>query len=148
MCFHQPTCWSVTVGCYRVSHDTNWYVETLEPIGCSFGITPHQTFYSDIIMGTMASPITRLTIVSSNVYSGADQRAPLHWPLCGEFTGDTKNASIWWRHHMFFTGICPTRINLSPDITCNFFLILKMILLRKCIYLWVRICARNLLKTN
>ena len=36
-------------------------------------------------------------------------KAPRHWPLCGEFTGEqwiphtnasyTENASIWWRHH-------------------------------------------------
>ena len=30
--------------------------------------------YSDVIMGMMASPITRLAIVYSNIYSGADQR--------------------------------------------------------------------------
>ena len=30
--------------------------------------------YSDVIMGTIASQITSLTIVYSNVYSGADQR--------------------------------------------------------------------------
>ena len=36
-------------------------------------------------------------------------KAPRHWPLCGEFTGErwipltkainTENVSIWWRHH-------------------------------------------------
>ena len=31
-------------------------------------------YYSDVIMGTMASQITSLTIVYSTVYSGADQR--------------------------------------------------------------------------
>ena len=48
---------------------------------------PH---YNDVIMGTMASQIG-LTIVDSIVYSGADQRsikAPRHWPLRGELTGD------------------------------------------------------------
>ena len=40
-------------------------------------------------MGGMASQTTSLTIVYSNVHSGADQRKyPRHWPLCGEFTGD------------------------------------------------------------
>ena len=42
-------------------------------------------------MSTMASQITNLMIVYSIVYSGADQvnmKAPRHWPLCGEFTGD------------------------------------------------------------
>ena len=37
------------------------------------------------------------------------QKAPRHWPLCGEFTGtgefpaqrasNAENVSIWWRHH-------------------------------------------------
>ena len=39
----------------------------------------------------MASQITDLTIIYLTVYSGADPRnikAPRHWPLCGEFTGD------------------------------------------------------------
>ena len=56
--------------------------------------------YDDVIMGAIASQITSLTIVYSTVYSGADQskhlslslslniKAPRHWPLCGEFTGD------------------------------------------------------------
>ena len=42
-------------------------------------------------MKAMASEITCLTIVYSTVYAGADQadiKAPHHWPLCGEFTGD------------------------------------------------------------
>ena len=46
-------------------------------------------------MGAMASQIASFTIVYSTVYSDADQRkikAPRHWPLCGEFTGD------WWIH--------------------------------------------------
>ena len=49
--------------------------------------------YGDVVMGVIASPITSLTIVYSIVYSGANQRnikAPRHWPLCVEFTGD------WW----------------------------------------------------
>ena len=47
--------------------------------------------YNDVIMVAMASQITSLTIVYSPVYSGRDKKnikAPRHWPLCGEFTGD------------------------------------------------------------
>ena len=47
--------------------------------------------YNDVTMGAIASQITSLTIVYSIVYSDADQRnikAPRHWPLYGEFTGD------------------------------------------------------------
>ena len=48
-------------------------------------------YYCDVIMGAMASQITSLTIIYSTVYSVADKKnikAPRHWPLCGEFTGD------------------------------------------------------------
>ena len=65
--------------------------------------------YDDVIMGTIASQIPSLTIVYWTVYSGADTKAPRHWPLCGQFTGssefpaqmasNTKNVSIWWSHH-------------------------------------------------
>ena len=54
--------------------------------------------YNDVMMSVMASQmsmslsqITNLTIVYLTVYLGADQRnikAPRHWPLWGEFTGD------------------------------------------------------------
>ena len=46
----------------------------------------------DVIMGAIASQITSLTIVYSTVNWDADKKknikAPRHWPLCGEFTGD------------------------------------------------------------
>ena len=47
--------------------------------------------YNDVIMITMASQISSITIVYSPVYSDANQRnikAPRHWPLWWEFTGD------------------------------------------------------------
>ena len=47
--------------------------------------------YSDVIMGAMASRITSLTIVYSNVYSGADQRKHQSSPslvFCRQFTRD------------------------------------------------------------
>ena len=65
-------------------------------------------------MGAMASQTTDVSIVCSNVGSGADQRisnvkATRHRPVCGEFTGhrwipaqkasNAENVSIWWRHH-------------------------------------------------
>ena len=51
--------------------------------------------YSDVIMGVMASQIICLTIVDSAVYLFMAQiteniKAPRHWPLCGEFTGDRR----------------------------------------------------------
>ena len=61
-------------------------------------------------MSAMAFQITSLTIVYSTVYSGADKKnikAPRHWSLWGEVTGEfttqrasnTANIFIWWRHH-------------------------------------------------
>ena len=47
--------------------------------------------YSDDIMGTIASQITSLTIVYSPFIQTRIKeniKAPRHWPLCGEFTGD------------------------------------------------------------
>ena len=47
--------------------------------------------YSDVIMGAIASLITSLTSVYSSIHPSVDKKnikAPRHWPLCGEFTGD------------------------------------------------------------
>ena len=57
-------------------------------------------------MGAIASQITSLTIVYSNVYSGADQRKHeiSASPGTGEFpaqmASNAENVSIWWRHHV------------------------------------------------
>ena len=60
-------------------------------------------------MGAIASQITSLTIVYTNVYSDADQRkhqisAPLAFGT-GEFpvqmASNAENVSIWWRHHEY-----------------------------------------------
>ena len=67
-------------------------------------------------MGAIASQITSLTIVYSNVYLDADQRkhqssATLAFcagnsPVTGEFpaqrASNAENVSIWWRHHDSF----------------------------------------------
>ena len=92
-----------------VNHLTNssasvwfWYLEGLH----------FENHYNDVIMSAMVSQITSLTIVYSVAYSRRIKeytKAPRHWPLCGEFTGDrwiprtkasnVENVSIWWRHH-------------------------------------------------
>ena len=74
----------------------------------------HQTLltahYGDVIMSTIASQITSLTIVYSTVYYAQIKeniKAPRHWPLSEEFTGEfpaqmasnAEDVSIWWRHH-------------------------------------------------
>ena len=59
-------------------------------------------------MGAIASQITSLTTVYSTVYlDTVNIKAPRHWPLSGEFTGEfpaqmasnAENVFIWWRHH-------------------------------------------------
>ena len=79
-------------------------------INVYFAVTFH---YNDVIISTMTSQLIGVSIICLIVGSGADKRkkikAPLQWPLCGEFTGDrwilhTKhqwrgNVSIWWRPH-------------------------------------------------
>ena len=60
----------------------------------------------------MASQITSLTIVYSNIYSGADKKTSKlcvtelcagNSPEIGEFptqmASNAQNVSIWWRHH-------------------------------------------------
>ena len=47
--------------------------------------------HSDVIMGAMASQITSLTIVYRPFIQAQTKeniKAPRHWPLCVEFTGD------------------------------------------------------------
>ena len=71
--------------------------------------------YSDVIMGSMASQITRVSVVYSTVRLRTDQRKHqssvslafvrgVHrWPVNGEFlaqrASNAENVSIWWRHH-------------------------------------------------
>ena len=86
------------------------------------------THYNDVIMASMASQITSLTIVYSAVIRAQIKeniKAPHHWPLCGEFTGDrwagnspgtgefpaqkasnAENVSIWWRHNVCYWTYC------------------------------------------
>ena len=71
------------------------------------------THYSDVIMGAIASQITRLTIVYSTLYSDTDQRkhqSSASLAFVWEFTGISEfpaqmasnavNVSIRWRHHV------------------------------------------------
>ena len=67
---------------------------------CFLGSDEH---YNDIIMSSMASQITSLTIVYSTIYSGTYEniKAPHHWPLCGEFTGDPHKGTVTWKMFPF-----------------------------------------------
>ena len=59
---------------------------------CCTPVVAEMVHYNDVIMSAMASQITSLTIVYSTVYIQAhikeNIKAPRHWPLCVEFTGD------------------------------------------------------------
>ena len=67
--------------------------------------------YCGVIMTAMKSRISSLAITRPFIQLGIKEniKAPRHWPLCGEFTGDrwiphtkasnAENVSIWWRHH-------------------------------------------------
>ena len=53
-------------------------------------------------MGTMASPITSLTIVYSTVYSDADQgkhQISASLAFATQMASNTENVFIRWRHH-------------------------------------------------
>ena len=77
----------------------------------------HHTHYSGVIMGTIASEITGVSLVTQPfVQTQIEEniKAPRHWWLCGEFTGDwwilaqrasnAENVSIWRRHQVYFMG--------------------------------------------
>ena len=94
--------WYNGVCCKKTIAFTPW-ATPLVPYQSSQVIGMH---YSDVIMGTIASQITSLTIVYSTIHSDAEKiKAPRHWPLCGEFTGDRWIPHIngqyrWKRFHL------------------------------------------------
>ena len=65
--------------------------------------------YTDVTMNAMASQITGLSIVYSNICPGADQRkhqtsTPLTFVrgihrFPAQRASNAENVSIWWRHH-------------------------------------------------
>ena len=68
--------------------------------------------YNDVIMNTMSSQYTSLRLFTQlfiQTQIKGNIKAPPHWPLCGEFTGEfsaqmasnAENVSIWWRHHVW-----------------------------------------------
>ena len=57
----------------------------------------------------LKSPVSRLFAQPSiQAQIKENMKAPRHWPLCGEFTGEfsaqmasnAENVSIIWRHHV------------------------------------------------
>ena len=84
-------------------------------------IAKHLPHCNDVMMGTRASQITRLTIVYSTVYSDADQRKHqssaslafvrgIHREFPSQMDSNAENVSIWWRHH--------AHIDYQPSYVC------------------------------
>ena len=92
----------------------------------------HICHYNDVIKTTMASQITSVAVVYSTVIQtqiNENIKAPRHWPLCGEFTGNGEipaqrasygeNVSIWWRHHVCMcvcVCVCMCDSNLAATL--------------------------------
>ena len=76
-------------------------------------LTSMLVHYNDVIMGAIASQITSLTIVYSIFYETQIKeniKAPRHWPLCGEFTGDRwiprTNGQLRGKYFHLMTSSC------------------------------------------
>ena len=76
-------------------------------------ITAISNYYGEVIMGAMASQIPASRMFTQPFIRAQIKeniKAPRHWTLCGEFTGEfsaqiasyAENVSIWWRHHVLF----------------------------------------------
>ena len=60
-----------------------------KPRNCRIDSGQKHSHYNDVIMGEITSQITSLSTVYLPVYSGTENiKAPRHWPLCEEITGD------------------------------------------------------------
>ena len=74
-------------------------------------------YYSDVIMGTVASQITSLTIVRLIVKKTLQLRitglcagnSPGTGGFPAQMASNVENASIWWRHHACARSIIKVR---------------------------------------
>ena len=94
-------------------------------IECSIILWVRLGHYSDVIMGAMAFQITRLTIVYSTVYWGADQRkhqSSASLALREKFTSDrwipAQRAIIAWIRFHLMTSSC-NKPNYAPPKPAN-----------------------------
>ena len=69
--------------------------------------------YNDVIMGAITSQITSLTIFTQlfiQTQIKENIKAPRHWPLCGEFTGDRwiprTNGQLRGKCFHLMTSLC------------------------------------------
>ena len=89
-------------------------------------------YYSDVIMGTVASQVTSLASVYSTVHSSGSKKTSKlrdtglcvgNSPVTSEFpaqmASNAENVSIWWRHHetlneIFCSPWTPSEIETPP----------------------------------
>ena len=81
------------VECARFCRDCNWIVQRQLYTSSLRDNKPLQWYivfhYNDVTMSAMVSQITSITIVYSfEAQIKENTKAPRHWSLCGEFTGD------------------------------------------------------------
>ena len=74
-----------------------------------------------------ASPLFTQPFIGAQIKENI--KAPRHWPLCGEFTGEfptqmasnAKNVFIWWSHHekseIYHFWTSAQRSSLTSDLT-------------------------------
>ena len=78
------------------SHGSNWHIDGTCGQSCpwiraSAGTVLTLIHYGNVKMGTIASQITSLRLFTQSFIRTQIKeniKAPRHWPLCGEFTGD------------------------------------------------------------
>ena len=95
-------------------------------------------------MGTMASQITSLTIVSQPLIQAQIKeniKAPRHWPLCGEFTSDrwsprTNGQYCWECFHLMTSSWNNTLTDWSPGNLDAIWKI-QISILHYCLNLWI-----------
>ena len=87
-----------------------------------------RSHYNDVIMSTIASHTTSLTIVFTQSFIQMqikeNIKAPRHWPLCGEFTGDRwiprTNGQLHGKCFRLMTSSCRrhTLWNYTSSLCC------------------------------
>ena len=87
---------------YQISITMNWTSSFTIPKYC---VIMH---YNDITMGSIASQITSLTIVYSAIIRAQIKeniKAPRHWPLRGEFTGEFPTKMACYAENFLFDDV-------------------------------------------
>ena len=90
--------------------------------------------YDDLIMGAMASQITRLTVIYSTVFFGCRSKKTSKFCVTGLCAGNSpgtrefptqmaniaENVSIWWRHHAMIFCCLKQLLYPMQGVNCRF----------------------------